>query len=189
MSGVNTVQQTPTNADVSMTEENEYSDGALEEKWINYQRQLGSVFQDILSGSLESASETLISISGWLLSQVVDLGTCGLKKREGEKKPKLQSILIRFLLTGLTLDDASLHGDRIKLWNDFNHAWLALGNQQKELSESGRQLSRTQRLMSQATVEKLGNELVRLCDGLERHGLVDYQYGVWEDQIIAGKCL
>jgi hypothetical protein len=41
--------------------------------------------------------------------------------------------------------------------------------------------------MSQATVEKLGSELVRLCDGLERHGLVDYQYGVWEDQIIAGE--
>ncbi|KAK7570727.1 hypothetical protein V3481_019269 [Fusarium oxysporum f. sp. vasinfectum] len=31
----------------------------------------------------------------------------------------------------------------------------------------------------------MGNELVRLCDGIERHGLVDYQYGVWEDQITA----
>uniref|UniRef100_A0A8H7NGS4 Uncharacterized protein n=1 Tax=Bionectria ochroleuca TaxID=29856 RepID=A0A8H7NGS4_BIOOC len=85
----------------------------------------------------------------------------------------------------LTLDDSSLHADRLKLWNDFNHAWLALGSQQKDLAESGRQLSRAQRLMSQTTVEKLGSELVRLCDGLERHGLVDYQYGVWEDQIIA----
>ncbi|CAI6090731.1 unnamed protein product [Clonostachys chloroleuca] len=35
------------------------------------------------------------------------------------------------------------------------------------------------RLMSQATVEKLGSELVRLCDGLERYGLVDYQYGAY----------
>ncbi|VUC34963.1 unnamed protein product [Clonostachys rosea] len=161
MPGVSAVQQAAANADVSMNEDNntnEFSDGALEEKWISYQRQLGSVFQDILSGSLENASETLLTISGWLLSQVVDLG--------------------------LTLDDSSLHADRLKLWNDFNHAWLALGSQQKDLTESGRQISRTQRLMGQATIEKLGSELVRLCDGLERHGLVDYQYGVWEDQII-----
>jgi len=25
---------------------------------------------------------------------------------------------------------------------------------------------------------------VRLCDPLERHGLVDYQMGVWEEQIV-----
>lgn len=35
----------------------------------------------------------------------------------------------------------------------------------------------------------MGNELIRLCDGIERHGLVDYQYGVWEDQITAGMCM
>lgn len=34
-------------------------------------------------------------------------------------------------------------------------------------------------------IKKMGNELIRLCDGIERHGLVDYQYGVWEDQITA----
>lgn len=33
----------------------------------------------------------------------------------------------------------------------------------------------------------MGDELVRLCDGIERHGLVDYQYGVWEEQITEGK--
>jgi hypothetical protein len=30
----------------------------------------------------------------------------------------------------------------------------------------------------------MGKDLVRLCDSIERHGLVDYQYGVWEEQII-----
>lgn len=89
--------------------------------------------------------------------------------------------------TGLTMDDASLHADRIKLWDDFNHAWLALGQKQAELMGSRQQLSRSQRLLSQDSIEKLGNELVRLCDGLERHGLIDYQYGVWEEQIVAGK--
>ena len=30
----------------------------------------------------------------------------------------------------------------------------------------------------------MGKEIVRLCDGIERHGLVDYEYGVWEEPII-----
>lgn len=50
MSGVGTVQQTTGSADVSMNEDPEYSDGALEEKWLSYQRQLGTVFQDITIG-------------------------------------------------------------------------------------------------------------------------------------------
>ena len=35
-------------------------------------------------------------------------------------------------------------------------------------------------------LERMGRELVRLCDGMERHGLVDYQMGVWEEEIISG---
>ncbi|KPM38353.1 hypothetical protein AK830_g8210 [Neonectria ditissima] len=157
MSTVGAMQQTPASADASMTEEHDYADGALEEKWVNYQRQLGTIFQEIVNGSLESASETLLSVSGWLLTQVADLG--------------------------LNLDDTNLHADRIKLWNDFNHAWLALGHRQIELMASGQQPSRSQSVMSKAMLKKLGNELIRLCDGIERHGLVDYQYGVWEEQI------
>jgi hypothetical protein len=38
-------------------------------------------------------------------------------------------------------------------------------------------------------VKKMGHELIRLCDGIERHGLVDYQYGVWEERITAGMVL
>ncbi|KAF7543511.1 hypothetical protein G7046_g9984 [Stylonectria norvegica] len=157
ISNVNTMQQNPASAEVAMVEEHEYADGALEEKWVNYQRQLGTIFQEIEGGSLDSASETLLSVSGWLLTQVADLG--------------------------LNLDDANLHADRIKLWDDFNHAWLALGEKQKDMMLEGLQLSRSQSIMSKATIKKMGNELVRLCDGIERHGLVDYQYGVWEEQI------
>jgi hypothetical protein len=86
---------------------------------------------------------------------------------------------------GLNLDDTNLHADRIKLWDDFNHAWLSLGQRQMELMTSS-QPSRSQSLMSKAMIKKMGNELIRLCDGIERHGLVDYQYGVWEEQITAG---
>lgn len=89
-------------------------------------------------------------------------------------------------ISGLHLDDANLHSDRIKLWNDFNHAWLALGYRQRELMATGQHHSRSQRLMSEETIRKLGDELIRLCDEIERHGLVDYQCGVWEDQIESG---
>jgi hypothetical protein len=84
----------------------------------------------------------------------------------------------------LTSDDQSLHSDRIKLWNDFNHAWLGMLQRQKEVMETSQ---RSQSLISHDGLEKMGKELVRLCDGIERHGLVDYQYGVWEEQIIIGE--
>lgn len=87
---------------------------------------------------------------------------------------------------GLTSDDQNLYSDRIKLWNDFNHAWLSLLQMQKELMESGHQLQRSQTLISREGLERMAKELLRLCDQIERHGLVDYQYGVWEEQIIAG---
>lgn len=52
---------------------------------------------------------------------------------------------------------------------------------------------RSPALISEDTVKRMGDELVRLCDGIERHGierhgLVDYQYGVWEEQIESGEC-
>ncbi|EXM14906.1 hypothetical protein V3481_019500 [Fusarium oxysporum f. sp. vasinfectum] len=159
MSSESAMPQATNTADVSMTEDHDYAEGALEEKWVSYQRQLGSIFQEIVNGSLESASETLLSVTSWLLSQVADLG--------------------------LNLDDTNLHADRIQLWNDFNHAWLGLGQRQIDLMTSSQQLSRTQSLVPKAMIKKMGNELIRLCDGIERHGLVDYQYGVWEDQITA----
>lgn len=39
-------------------------------------------------------------------------------------------------------------------------------------------------LMNQQTLETLSRELVRLCDSVEKHGLVDYQMGVAEEEIM-----
>lgn len=75
MSGMNQMQQQPpVSADVSMTEDPDYGDSALEERWINYKRQMAAVFLDISNGALQPASETLKTISTWLLTQVTDLG-------------------------------------------------------------------------------------------------------------------
>lgn len=42
-------------------------------------------------------------------------------------------------------------------------------------------------LLDTVTMEQMGKELVQLCDRLEEHGLVDYQMGVWEEEILSGK--
>ncbi|EWZ77659.1 hypothetical protein FOWG_17953 [Fusarium oxysporum f. sp. lycopersici MN25] len=181
---VRAMPQATNPADVSMTDDHDYAEGALEEKWVSYQRQLGSVFQEIVNGSLESASETLLSVTSWLLSQVADLGTHYTVYGIVEGNRRKQE-LTTVACPGLNLDDTNLHADRIQLWNDFNHAWLGLGQRQIDLMTSCQQLSRTQSLVSKAMIKNMGNELIRLCDGIERHGLVDYQYGVWEDQITA----
>ncbi|KAH8174122.1 hypothetical protein LIA77_05541 [Sarocladium implicatum] len=155
MPGMATMQHAPAGADVSMAEESEYVDNALEERWINYKRQMASVFQDIANGALQSAADTLSTVSTWLLSQVSDLG--------------------------LTLDDASLHADRVQLWKNFNHAWLALGRAQKEGMQSSQH---SDALLSRDTIQKMVDDLIHLCNGLERHGLLDYGIGVWEERIV-----
>lgn len=50
--------------------------------------------------------------------------------------------------------------------------------------ESG--LGRNQGLITEESLKKMGDDLIRLCDQIERHGLVDYQYGVWEERIEEG---
>jgi hypothetical protein len=52
------------------------------------------------------------------------------------------------------------------------------------MMEANQQLQRSQSLIPQDGLERMGKEPVRLCDSVERHGLVDYEYGVWEEQII-----
>jgi hypothetical protein len=41
--------------------------------------------------------------------------------------------------------------------------------------------------MTQEFISKMAKDLIRMCDAVEKHGLVDYQYGVAEEQIITSK--
>jgi hypothetical protein len=94
------------------------------------------------------------------------------------------------LIIGLTVDDQSRYHDRMKFWEDFNHCWLATLLRQKELTLAGRATNELpqapQSIIARDVLELLGNQVVHLCDGLEQHGLVDYQMGVWEEEIIKG---
>lgn len=56
-----------------------------------------------------------------------------------------------------------------------------------EMAETGQRPHPPQSLIDYEYMEHMGKELVRLCDSMEKHGLVDYQMGVWEEEIIASK--
>jgi hypothetical protein len=88
---------------------------------------------------------------------------------------------------GLVRDDANMHGERLKLWNEFNTCWLAVLQRQKELTIEMQTSGQRPQLLEYEQMENMGKELVRLCDIMEKHGLVDYQMGVWEEQIIDRK--
>ncbi|KKK14184.1 hypothetical protein ARAM_003576 [Aspergillus rambellii] len=138
------------------------------EPYRQFQQALRVTIDHTRTGRLVEASRSLLEISEWLVASARELG--------------------------ILRDDQVLHSDRLKLWNDFNICWLALCQKQKdttqELLQTGRQSSRT-RLLSADAMENLGNELIRLCDQMEQHGLVDYQMGIWEEEILSalGQCL
>ena len=149
------------------------------EAYVQYQATLKEIFQGIHKGVLSNASASLLSVSDWLLSKVVDLGKL--------RHPWYNETGFLTVGEGLVQDDANLHAERIKMWNDFNNAWLGILQRQKEMMESSLALQRGQSVISKDGLLKMGKELIRLCDSIERHGLVDYQYGVWEEQIEGGK--
>lgn len=50
--------------------------------------------------------------------------------------------------------------------------------------QTGQQPQEPQSIISAQELEHLSRELVRLCDSVETHGLVDYQMGVAEEEIM-----
>lgn len=92
---------------------------------------------------------------------------------------------------GLTRDDDTLHDDRIRLWDEFNKAWLTTLQIQfdmtTEMIQTNQPLREPRSIMSSQSLEHLSRELVRMCDSIERHGLVDYQMGVAEEEVMDRK--
>jgi hypothetical protein len=77
-----------------------------------------------------------------------------------------------------------MHADRIELWHDFNIAWEALGQKQKEITEEALRIRRQPSdILSADTIRSLMDDLVGMCDQLDQYGLVDFEMGIWEEQI------
>lgn len=98
MAGMQTMgaQATTAAPEVTMEESSEYPGGAdLNQAYTQYQDALKEIYKNIRDGALVSASESLLSVSEWLLSHVHELGKeppllpCQSKKRrQGEEKAR-----------------------------------------------------------------------------------------------------
>ncbi|KAK0257867.1 hypothetical protein B0A54_10902 [Friedmanniomyces endolithicus] len=113
----------------------------------------------------------------------------GVLRDMGQQLPQVSQYFLGNVETlGLTRDDEALHDDRIRRWDEFNRAWLTTLQRQFDMTEEvlhGNQpLRDPQSIMTAQTLEHLSRELVRLCDSVEKHGLVDYQMGVAEEEIL-----
>jgi hypothetical protein len=95
------------------------------------------------------------------------------------------------MTAGLSRDDQRLHAERIELWDNFNNCWLALLQRQKDgtqqMLNTGQSPARPQSLLPVETLRRLGEDLIVHADELEKLGLVDYQMGVAEEEILDSK--
>jgi hypothetical protein len=71
------------------------------------------------------------------------------------------------------------------LWKEFNYAWLAIFQKQKNHSEPGIS-SHLHGVLGRERIQNMVDDLIKWCDDIKKHGLVGYEYGVWEDDIITG---
>jgi len=87
---------------------------------------------------------------------------------------------------GLHHDDEESHEQRIQIWRELNHAWEALGYKQKSITENAlRTHQAPPDLLSATKIQELIEQLIQLCDQIEKYGLVDYEMGIWEEQVVA----
>ncbi|KAI9797513.1 MAG: hypothetical protein M1833_005424 [Piccolia ochrophora] len=141
----------------------------LDAAFNNYTSTVVRTFERSRNGQLVEVGQSLLEMSEWLLSHTDELG--------------------------LTGDEPDLHSDRLELWRNFNYCWLTALQKQKGMTRamltSGHPPRPPQCLIPERFLRTMGTELVRLCDKIERHGLVDYEMGVWEEEIIAAleECL
>ncbi|KAF2997821.1 hypothetical protein E8E13_000503 [Curvularia kusanoi] len=129
----------------------------------NYQSELKKTFQYVHDGRINEAGAQLHRLSEWLLHWAETLG--------------------------LVRDDETHYAQRLKLWEEFNTCWLSTLQKQKSMTQdminTGQRPQPPMTLIDYDTLEKMGTQLVKNCDNMEKHGLVDYQMGVWEEEIIA----
>ncbi|KAM3422694.1 hypothetical protein BST61_g181 [Cercospora zeina] len=134
---------------------------SVDQAFANYQNQIRTLVTNVRDGSLREVGGLLMDVSHYLLGNAEALG--------------------------LTRDDDNLHDERIRLWDEFNRAWLVTLERQRELTQEyirNQGLREPQSIMTAQILEHLSRELVRLCDSVEKHGLVDYQMGVAEEEIM-----
>lgn len=148
-----------------------------------YQTELKRTFEHVRDGRLSEAAQQLFMLSDWVLHYAETLG----ESVQGQSVERAAE-----LTTGLVRDDENHYAQRLVLWEEFNTCWLATLQKQKaflqEMISTGQRPQPPRTLIDYDFIEKMGTQLVKHCDNMEKHGLVDYQMGVWEEEIIASRC-
>ena len=170
-------QQPPHGSGSGSGGSNEYDDF-----YNNYQAELKKTFEYVRDGRLNEAAQQLFRLSDWLLHWAETLG----EPARGARLERTAELTL-----GLVRDDEAHYQQRLTLWEEFNNCWLTLLQKQKDMvtdSANTRQNPPApQSLIEYDFLEKMGSQLVKNCDNMEKHGLVDYQMGVWEEEILASK--
>jgi hypothetical protein len=139
----------------------------LQELFDQYQMQTKEIFTLVKDRQLKPTASLLLDISRFLIGNVRALG--------------------------LDRDDKGQYQDRLKLWDTFNHCWLTVLHCQHTttqiMTRTGQQLPLEQSILDSDDLEMLGQEIVKLCDSIDKTGLIDYQMGVAEERIIDSKSL
>lgn len=125
-----------------------------DKNYERFQARLKHIFSDIQAGKLVEAAKVLYELTDWL-----------------------SEIFIAY-------DDKELYQDRIEFWRRFNDCWLALFQKQKDLTEEMLRGGRRMNIMELDDIRKMGDAIVALSDKLDPHGLVDYEMGAWEEDIM-----
>nr|KAK5433472.1 hypothetical protein LTR18_010715 [Exophiala xenobiotica] len=147
----------------------------LQQGLRDYRQQIKLTFDAIVAGRVTEASDKVLAATRWLVASVSALGefTTNLL---GE-----QALIVQ----GLQHDDENRYEERIELWTELNLCWEAIAQKQKEITEEALRTTRLPAdILSGETITHLVDELVSLCDQLEQYGLVDFELGIWEEQII-----
>ncbi|KAL8945342.1 MAG: hypothetical protein Q9211_000112 [Gyalolechia sp. 1 TL-2023] len=158
------IAEYPHSATQEVVEQQQEPEGSSYQEELNqYQETVRQVFEHTSQGRLGEAAELLLRMSKWLLSRVKELG--------------------------LVSDDQSLREGRLKLWDEFNKCWLAVLQRQmddsRQMLNAGQPPSTAPDILPEAFLKEMGDALIQQCDGIEKFGLVDYQMGVWEEEIMS----
>ncbi len=133
-------------------------------------QQLRPIYNHIKNENLHTANWLLLELSQWFLATLDQMD-----------------------LTVDIPDNEEIQEKDYQLWTDFNNAWLALFQKQyKETSlrsEAGELLEQPDLL----SVTEIATSVTRLSslakEYLEDKGLVDYERGLWEEEITRSECL
>lgn len=145
-----------------------------------YFRKLRETYDHIQTGRLAQGGSSLLEASDALLTRVEELGMlCATFGAEFPLTPP-----------GLTRDDENAHEQRLKMWKDFNLCWLAFMQKLKDnldgVVQSGGLPPHPQSIVTPAFLDKMADKLIAWADSVEKYGLVDYETGVWEEEILEG---